>query len=302
MQKNKKPTTVGSVSVKRKKMALGRGLGALIPDIETEQENKKDYFYCDTHLIRPNRFQPRRRFTDEDLAELSESIKTQGILQPLLVRQNEAGYELITGERRLRAAKRAGLTQVPVLIKRVNDDKLLEMAIVENIQRQDLTPIEEAEAYHRLITQLKLTQDQASARVGKSRSAVANFLRLRQLPDQIKDGITDGTLSMGHARALLGTETSAQQLAAWRSVVSKKLSVRETEALIKRLKAEKSKARVSENRSEQIHLSGLAEDLSRHFGTKIMIKKHGRKGKVEIEFYSNDDLDRLIQRLRQTEY
>ena len=283
-------------------MALGRGLGALIPDIETEQENKKDYFYCDTHLIRPNRFQPRRRFTDEDLAELSESIKTQGILQPLLVRQNEAGYELITGERRLRAAKRAGLTQVPVLIKRVNDDKLLEMAIVENIQRQDLTPIEEAEAYHLLITQLKLTQDQASARVGKSRSAVANFLRLRQLPDQIKAGITDGTLSMGHARALLGAETSAQQLAAWRSVVSKKLSVRETEALIKRLKAEKSKPRVSENRSEQIHLSGLAEDLSRHFGTKIMIKKHGRKGKVEIEFYSNDDLDRLIHRLRQTEY
>jgi ParB family chromosome partitioning protein len=302
MQKNKKPTTAGSVSVKRKKMALGRGLGALIPDIETEQENKKDYFYCDTHLIRPNRFQPRRRFTDEDLAELSESIKTQGILQPLLVRRDESGYELITGERRLRAAKRAGLTQVPVLMKRVSDDKLLEMAIVENIQREDLNPIEEAEAYHRLITQLKLTQDQASARVGKSRSAVANFLRLRQLPDQIKAGITDGTLSMGHARALLGAETSAQQLAAWRSVVSKKLSVRETEALIRRFKTEKRKPRVSENRSEQIHLSRLAEDLSRHFGTKIMIKKHGQKGKVEIEFYSNDDLDRLVNRLRLTAY
>jgi ParB family chromosome partitioning protein len=299
MQKNKKTKNAGPVSVKRKKMALGKGLGALIPDIETEQENKKDYFYCDTYLIRPNRFQPRRRFTDEDLAELSESIKAQGILQPLLVRQDETGYELITGERRLRAAKRAGLTQVPVLIKRVKDDKLLEMAIVENIQREDLNPIEEAEAYHRLITQLKLTQDQASARVGKSRSAVANFLRLRQLPDQIKAGITDGTLSMGHARALLGAETSAQQLAAWRSVVSKKLSVRETEALIRRLKAEKKKPRASENRSEQIHLSRLAEDLSRHFGTKIMIKKHGRKGKVEIEFYSNDDLDRLIHRLRQ---
>jgi len=297
MQKNKKTKNAGPVSVKRKKMALGKGLGALIPDIETEQENKKDYFYCDTYLIRPNRFQPRRRFTDEDLAELAESIKSQGILQPLLVRQDETGYELITGERRLRAAKRAGLTQVPVLIKRVNNDKLLEMAIVENIQREDLNPIEEAEAYHRLITQLKLTQDQASARVGKSRSAVANFLRLRQLPDQIKAGITDGTLSMGHARALLGAETSTQQLAAWRSVVSKKLSVRETEALIKRLKAEKKKPRASENRSEQIHLSRLAEDLSRHFGTKIMIKKQGQKGKVEIEFYNNDDLDRLIHRL-----
>ena len=301
MQKNKKTKNAGPVSVKRKKMALGKGLGALIPDIETEQENKKEYFYCDTYLIRPNRFQPRRRFTDEDLAELAESIKSQGILQPLLVRQDETGYELITGERRLRAAKRAGLTQVPVLIKRVNNDKLLEMAIVENIQREDLNPIEEAEAYHRLITQLKLTQDQASARVGKSRSAVANFLRLRQLPDQIKAGITDGTLSMGHARALLGAETSTQQLAAWRSVVSKKLSVRETEALIKRLKAEKKKPRASENRTEQIHLSRLAEDLSRHFGTKIMIKKHGQKGKVEIEFYNNDDLDRLIHRLRQTD-
>jgi ParB family chromosome partitioning protein len=301
MQKNKKTKNAGPVSVKRKKMALGKGLGALIPDIETEQENKKEYFYCDTDLIRPNRFQPRRRFTDEDLAELAESIKSQGILQPLLVRQDETGYELITGERRLRAAKHAGLTQVPVLIKRVNNDKLLEMAIVENIQREDLNPIEEAEAYHRLITQLKLTQNQASARVGKSRSSVANFLRLRQLPDQIKAGITDGTLSMGHARALLGAETSTQQLAAWRSVVSKKLSVRETEALIKRLKAEKKTPRASENRSEQIHLSRLAEDLSRHFGTKIMIKKHGQKGKVEIEFYNNDDLDRLIHRLRQTD-
>jgi ParB family chromosome partitioning protein len=301
MQKNKETKNAGPVSVKRKKMALGKGLGALIPDIETERENKKDYFYCDTYLIRPNRFQPRRRFTDEDLAELAESIKSQGILQPLLVRQDDTGYELITGERRLRAAKRAGLTQVPVLIKRVDNDKLLEMAIVENIQREDLNPIEEAEAYHRLITQLKLTQDQASARVGKSRSAVANFLRLRQLPDQIKAGITDGKLSMGHARALLGAETSTQQLAAWRSVVSKKLSVRETETLIRRLKAEKKKPRASENRSEQIHLSRLAEDLSRHFGTKIMIKKHGQKGKVEIEFYNNDDLDRLIQRLRQTD-
>lgn len=302
MQKDKKTKNIGPDSVKRKKMALGKGLGALIPDIETEQGHKKDFFYCETHLIRPNRFQPRRHFSDEDLAELAESIKSQGILQPLLVRKDETGFELITGERRLRAAKRAGLTQVPVLLKRVSDDKLLEMAIVENIQREDLNPIEEAEAYHRLITQLNLTQDQASARVGKSRSAVANFLRLRQLPERIKADITGGTLSMGHARALLGAETTSQQLAAWRTVVSKKLSVRETEAFVRRLKAEKKKPRVSANNSEQIHLARLAEDLSRHFGTKIMIKKHGQKGKVEIEFYSNDDLERLIDRLRQSDY
>ena len=302
MQKSKliKSTDTARAAGKRKKKALGRGLGALIPDIEEEQEKKKDYFYCDIDLIRPNRYQPRSSFSEEDLQELTDSINTQGILQPLLVRKDDAGYELIAGERRLRAAKRAGLTQVPVVIKWVNDDKLLEMSLVENIQRENLNPIEEAEAYHRLINQLNLTQDQASARVGKSRSAVANFLRLRQLPEQIKSSIIDGALSMGHARALLGAEASTQQLAAWRAVVSKGLSVRETEALIRRMKAEKKKPKVSRNRSEYIHLSSLADDLSRHFGTKITIKKHGKRGKVEIEFYSNDDLDRLIRRLRQT--
>ena len=300
MQKNKITKATGSGAVKRKKVALGRGLGALIPEIETEQEKKKDYFYCDVDLIRPNRFQPRIGFSDDDLQELSRSIRNQGILQPLLVRQDESGYELIAGERRLRAAKRAGLAQVPVVIKRVSNDKLLEMSLVENIQREDLNPIEEAEAYHRLITNLNLTQDQASARVGKSRSAVANFLRLRQLPEQIKTSIIEGTLSMGHARALLGAESSAQQLAAWRAVVIKGLSVRETEALIRRLKAGEKKRKVSGDHSEQRYLSGLAEDLSRHFGTKVMIKKQGQKGKVEIEFYNTDDLDRLILRLRQT--
>jgi ParB family chromosome partitioning protein len=280
-------------------MALGKGLGALIPGIEKEEEARQDFFYCDIDLIRPNRFQPRTTFSEEDLQELADSIKTQGVLQPLLVRKDDTGYELIAGERRLRSSKRAGLTQVPVVIKRVADDKLLEMSLVENIQRENLNPIEEAEAYHRLISQLNLTQDQASARVGKSRSAVANFLRLRQLPDQIKASITDSTLSMGHARALLGAETSAQQLAVWRAVVAKKLSVRETENLVRRLKSEKKKPKVSTNRSEQIYLSGLAEDLSRHLGTKTLIKKNGHKGKVEIEFYSNDDLERLIDRLKQ---
>ncbi len=300
MQRSKLTKTVGAKAGKSKKMALGKGLGALIPEMVSDQAEQKDYFFCDIDLIRPNRFQPRLNFSEEDLQELTDSIKTHGILQPLLVRQDEDGYELIAGERRLRAAKRVRLTQVPVVLKRVNDDKMLEMAIVENIQRENLNPIEEAEAYHQLITQLNLTQDQASARVGKSRSTVANFLRLRQLPEQIKDSITDGSLSMGHARAILGAEASPQQLAAWRAVVAKGLSVRQTEALIRRLKSEKKKPKVSRNRTEEIYLSGLAEDLSRYFGTKILIKKDGSKGKVEIEFYSNDDLDRLIRRLKQT--
>ena len=300
MQRSKLTKTVGAKSGTRKKMALGKGLGALIPEVETGKDEQKDFFFCDVDLIRPNRFQPRLNFSEEDLQELTDSIKTQGILQPLLVRKDDDGYELIAGERRLRAAKRARLTQVPVVIKRVNDNQMLEMAIVENIQRENLNPIEEAEAYHRLITQLNLTQDQASARVGKSRSAVANFLRLRQLPEQIKDSITDGSLSMGHARAIIGAAASSQQLAAWRAVIAKGLSVRQTEALIRHLKSAKKKPRVSRNRTEEIYLSGLAEDLSRHFGTKIMIKKTGQKGKVEIEFYSNDDLDRLIRRLKKT--
>jgi ParB family transcriptional regulator, chromosome partitioning protein len=298
MQRSKLTKTVGANAGKRKKMALGKGLGALIPEVDRGKEAAQDYFLCDIELIRPNRFQPRLNFSEEDLQELTDSVKSQGILQPLLVRKDEDGYELIAGERRLRAAKRARLSQVPVVLKRVNDDKMLEMAIVENIQRANLNPMEEAEAYHRLITQLNLTQDQASARVGKSRSAVANFLRLRQLPDQIKDSITDGSLAMGHARAILGAEETSQQLTAWRAVVAKGLSVRQTESLIRRLKSEKKKPPVSRNRTEEIYFSGLAEDLSRHFGTKIMIKKTGQKGKVEIEFYSNDDLDQLIKRLK----
>lgn len=285
---------------KRKKLALGRGLGALIPDGDSSPNTSDDYFLCDIGLIRPNRFQPRRDFSEGDLEELVSSIREQGILQPLIVRKSEAGFELIAGERRLRASRRAGLAQVPVVVKVVNDDKLLELSLVENIQRADLNPIEEAEAYHRLITQFNLTQDQAAARVGKSRSAVANFLRLRQLPEQIKESIVAGGLSMGHARALLSSENPAQQLTAWRAVIAKGLSVRETEDLMRRLKAEKKAPRVSMKGSDAAHLTGLAEDLARRLGTKVTIRTSGRQGRIEIEFYTNDDLDRLVERLRQS--
>lgn len=292
----KKKTGLGSV--KRKKMALGRGLGALIPDMETLEDKPGDYFFCDIDLIRPNRYQPRQQFADEELGELRNSIKEQGILQPLLIRKDENGYELIAGERRLRAAKLAGLSQVPVVIKKISDSQLLEMSIVENIQRENFNPIEEADAYHRLIAEFNLTQDQAANRVGKSRSAVANFLRLRQLPDPIKDSIRKGSLSMGHARALLGITAADQQLTTWRAVVAKSLSVRQTEALIRRLKSEKRRSKVTAGTSEDRYFSDLAQELSRHFGTKVLIRKSGQRGKVEIEFYSNDDLDRLIGLLK----
>lgn len=287
------------VKKKTKKIALGRGLNALLPDIEYVESVSKEYFPCDIELIRPNRYQTRLRFSEDELEGMARSIKEQGIIQPLLVRKDENGYELVTGERRLRAAKKAGFDQVPVIVKTITDTDLLEMSIVENVQREDLNPMEEAEAYYQLIVKFDLTQDQVATRVGKSRSAVANFLRLRQLPEQIKADIINGTLSMGHGRALLGASNSAQQNVAWRAVVSKGLSVRETESLINRLKAEKKKPKKSSTGSEQRYLLSLADDLSRRFGTKVQIKRRGQKGKVEIAFYNNDDLDRLLNLLKQ---
>ena len=299
MKKEMKRKKAESGSKKSKKLVLGRGLDALLPDIEPMEDISKEYFTCDIGLIQPNRYQPRLRFSDNELEDMARSIRQQGIIQPLLVRKDNNGYELIAGERRLRAAKKAGLKQVPVLVKTITDTDMLEMSIVENVQRSDLNPIEEAEAYHRLITEFGLTQDQAADRVGKSRSAVANFLRLRQLPEQIKASIMDGDLSMGHARALLGTATSAQLNAVFRTVISKGLSVRETERLIKRLKAEKEKPKKPISSSEQRYFSDVADDLSGRFGTKVQIKRRGQKGRVEIEFYSNDDLDRLLSLLKQ---
>lgn len=299
-KEKKKKKETGPSSKKRKKIALGRGLNALLPDIELIEDRSKEYFQCHIELIRPNRYQSRLRFSEGELEGMARSIEEHGIIQPLLVRKDDNGYELVAGERRLRAAKKAGLSQVPVIVKTITDTDLLEMSIVENVQREDLNPMEEAEAYYQLITKFDLTQDQTAARVGKSRSAVANFLRLRQLSEQIKASIRDGTLSMGHARALLGASNSAQQNAAWRAVVSKGLSVRETESLIKSLKAEKKKPKKSSTSSEQRHLLSLADELSRRFGTKVQIKRRGQKGTVAITFYNNDDLDRVLRLLKQT--
>jgi ParB family chromosome partitioning protein len=287
--------------LKRTKMALGRGLEALIPDIDpARSDSSGEYFTCDVRLIRPNPFQPRIRFAQEELDELSRSILEQGILQPLMVRKAQSGYELIAGERRLRAARMAGMNEVPVVVKNVSDGQLLEISIIENIQREDLNALEEAEAYYRLMDEFHLSQEEVAVRVGKSRSAVANFLRLRQLPEPIKTSLLDGSLTTGHARAILGADTTAQQIAAWKAVIAKGLSVRETETLVKRLKNQKSEDRNSPLKSFDVYLGSLADDLSQDFGTRVKIKRKGRKGKVEIEFYSDDDLDRLIGLLKRT--
>ncbi len=293
-----------SLPKKRRTTGLGKGLDALFPDIGAQREpdqdpnpvpDKSNMLECDVDRIVPNPYQPRRDFPENEMAELADSVKVQGILQPLLVRQSASGdYELIAGERRLRAAKMAGLFKVPVIVKNIDDNALLELSIVENIQRQNLNPMEEAQAYQRLIAEFKMTQEQISRQVGKSRSAVANFLRLNQLPDDIKDSIKDGLISMGHARALLGAETSALQRQAWKLVILRSLSVRATEELVQRLNAEKESARKPAKQLHDPYFLSIEEELARHFGTRVNIRRRGQRGKVEIEFYSNDDLDRLL--------
>lgn len=285
---------------KKKRSALGRGLDSLIPQTSRAPEpTSPPYFMCDVETIQPNRFQPRIHFSKDELQELSDSIRTQGVIQPLLVRKDGNGYELVAGERRLRASKLAGLQEVPVVVKDIADKEMLELSIIENIQREDLNPLEEAEAYHRLMNEFNMTQEEASQRVGKSRSAVANILRLRQLPKPIKAAIMDNTLSMGHARALLGADTAAHQNAALRAILSNSLSVRQTEALIKRLKASKKPPRAPKADSNAVYFRDLEEKLSRQYGTGVRIKRQGKKGKVEIDFYNDDDLDRLLTLLSQ---
>jgi ParB family transcriptional regulator, chromosome partitioning protein len=292
----------GSKPKKRKKTGLGKGLDALFPGIGVspeEESSGSNMLECDVDKIVPNPYQPRRSFPENEMVELADSVKVQGILQPLLVRETSSdGYELIAGERRLRAAKMAGMFKVPIIIKNIGDTELLEISIVENTQRQNLNPMEEAEAYLRLLTEFKMTQERIARQVGKSRSAVANFLRLNQLPNDIKSSIKDGLISMGHARALLGAETSALQRQAWKIVILRGLSVRATEALIQRLNSEKQSIVKPENRPVDAYFLSLEEDLARHLGTKVMIKRRGKKGKVEIEFYGNDDLDRLLGLLK----
>jgi len=289
----------GAKQKKSRRSGLGKGLDALFPDIgDSSEKPAASYFECDIDRIHPNPYQPRREFAEKEMADLAESIKAQGVLQPMLVRESKGGYELIAGERRLRAARIAGVYKVPVVLKDITNAELIEISIIENIQRENLNPMEEAEAYQRLMTEFELTQENIAERVGKSRSAVANFLRINHLPDEIKAAIRAQKLSMGHARTLLGAETAAIQRKAFKLVVSRDLSVRETEKLIQRLNAQAQPRPEPSKRPEDIYFSSLEEDLSHRFGTKVQIRRRGQKGRVEIEFYNNDDLDRLLNLLK----
>jgi ParB family chromosome partitioning protein len=294
----KKNNTDKSKPSKKERSSLGRGIGALFPDIDILDHNNtqpsKTFFPCNISKIIPNKYQPRTNFSEKELDQLKDSIKKQGIIQPLIVRKSDSKYELICGERRLRAAKLANIETVPVILSDITDNKMLEFSIIENIHRENLNPMEEAKAYEKLISEFNLTQVQIAEQIGKSRSSIANFLRLNNLPENIKKSIHDNLISMGHARALLGANSVEKQNRAWLIILKKDLSVRETEKLIKRLNYEQEKTVPDKN----ILFTDIAKNLSKHLKTKVFIKKKGSKGKVEIEFHNDDDLHRLISLLK----
>jgi ParB family chromosome partitioning protein len=281
-----------------KRPALGKGIGALLNS--ATQEGGRKYFLCPIEELRPNVNQPRKTFTDDKMEELVASIREKGVIQPLVVRREQDYYQIIAGERRWRASQKAGLLEVPVVIQDVSEDWALEMALIENIQREDLNPIEEADAYRSLMDRFEFSQEELAKRVGKERSTVANSLRLLKLPGKIRSQVSEGKLAMGHARALLALEQEEDIVEAALQVVQKGLSVRETEALVKKIKqfgANKPKPKNKSGAADP-HLVHLAGELKRTLGTQVKISPKGKGGKIEISFFSPQDLDRLLDILR----
>lgn len=281
--------------MKRKK-ALGRGLEALLPDVDTQSEKSGKPALVDIGLIDPNPFQPRIDWDDAELESLSLSISEQGILQPLVMRKAGERYQLIAGERRLRASKLAGLSEVPAFIREADDRQMMALALVENIQRQDLNPMEKAEAFSRFCAEFKLTQEELGKQLGMSRPAVANFQRLMELPLEVKEMVRSGSLSMGHGRALLGLKNDEAIVRMARQTRTRGYSVRVLEAAVRRKLAgstgrKKLKAEVPE-------VKQLERELQRHLGTKVQLKDAGGRGKVEIEYQSLDELDRILHIIR----
>lgn len=293
------------------KKGLGRGLSALIKDGTAEKKEPEavkapapGVHTVPVDRIRSNRYQPRRHFQDEALSELAESIKVHGVIQPLLVRKTAEGYELIAGERRLRASGIAGLKEVPVTVIEAEDKVSLELALVENLQRENLDPMEEAEGYQVLTDKFSLTQEQIAERVGKARASVTNSIRLISLHPEVKAMISARLLSAGHAKVLLGLEIQEEQLALAKRCSAEGLSVRELEKTVNRIKAAPRKPRAARTDIPKEHLNYLVNKMHSHFGTSIRLSPSQtyangkkRKGVIEIDFYSNDDLDRILNLL-----
>lgn len=275
--------------------ALGKGLAALIPDAEGDFKGEERNSYCNIDDIQPNPYQPRTVFDKEKIEELAHSIKEKGIIQPLLVKELEIGYQLIAGERRLRAAKIAGYKKVPIIVKKASDLEQLEYSLIENLQRENLNPIEEADAFKRLMKEFGYTQQKLSQALGKNRTTIANQLRLLNLPDVVKESLARNEITMGHARSLLSLSDLQKQREAHRILVHKGLSVRETERLVKRLSQVKKK-KGAEKRL--IHQEQIRNDLIQWLGTQVKIVSSGKKGRIVIEFYSSEELERIIERIK----
>ncbi len=287
--------------------ALGKGLSALIPELP-EAPRSNGAMQVDIDLIAPNDHQPRLQMDDAKLEELAQSIKANGIIQPILVRRTGDTYRIIAGERRWRAAQRAGLMKVPVVVRDVaegSEQQLLELALIENIQRENLNPVDESLAYQRLADEFSLTQEQIAAAVGKDRSSVANYLRLLKLPEEVRADLASGALSMGHARALLALPDAAAQRHAAREVISRGLSVRDTEALVKRL-ATPGSPRIASgdtriaNPEKDVHTRAAEDRMRFALGTKVRIVRRGTAGTVEVDFTSEAELHRIYELITST--
>jgi ParB family chromosome partitioning protein len=295
------PGVIKVVPPQNRKPALGRGLGALLADARTptaaqQQAGQGGATRLPLDQVHADRANPRRTFDEAALEELATSLKNQGVLQPILVRRDSRGYRIIAGERRWRAAQKAGLKEIPAIVREASDAEAYELALVENIQRADLNPLEEAEAFRRLIEERRLTQEQVADRVGKDRSTVANALRLLALPNEVKQLVAEGDVDMGHARAILGLSKPAEMVSLARAVVTEKLTVRETEARVKSQRPVPTST--TKKKGSQVRASPeakkLVEDLQRRLGTKVRLVEKGQgKGTLEIEFFSYEDLDRI---------
>ena len=292
------------MAVKRK--GLGKGLDSLIPENKSvkpaskpekaEEPVKTGEQMLKINQVEPNREQPRKHFEEDALLELADSIKQYGVLQPLLVRKRKDYYEIIAGERRWRAAKLAGVKEVPVIIKEYTEQQAVEIALIENIQRENLNPIEEAMAFNKLLTEFNLKQDEVAERVSKSRTAVTNSMRLLKLGEKVQQMIIDDMITTGHARALLAIDDEEQQYLLATKIFDEKLSVRETEKLIKSLKNPKKQVKVVKTVENAFVYDDLAEKMKRVLGTKVSISPKGNgKGKIEIEYYSDDELERMFE-------
>ncbi|PRR80347.1 putative chromosome-partitioning protein ParB [Clostridium liquoris] len=282
-----------------KKSGLGKGLGALIPEeINEDVPNDNNINKLSMALIKPNSGQPRKRFDEEAIIQLSQSIKEHGLIQPIIVKEDNSVYTIVAGERRWRAAKLAGLKDIPAIIMDLSDKDVLEISLIENIQRQDLNPIEEAKAYKKLLDDFKLTQEDLSKRIGKSRTAIANCLRLLNLDKRVQDYLIDGVISEGHGRAILSLTDNELQYKVSQTVIDENLSVRETEKLIRELSNTKSHNKKKENKSNNPYYMDLKNRLEELFGTKVYLNTKKNKGKIEIEYYSEEDLQRILDILK----